>query len=281
MSSASGGSASLSAARADGRQQPARRVRHDQQHGVGRRLLEDLQHRVGAVAVHLVGRIDDGDAPLPHRRRHVHEGAELAHVVDGDLGAHAAGVGIERAAQMEQVGMRARIDQRAARRIGRHVEPFRRAAAEQPALLLAAQQEAREAPGQRRLADAARPRHQPGMVQPAALVGREHGLLGRLVAQQPLAAPRRRPVVGPFELLELAGIDARLAPRHPSGSQPILRRIGDRAGDRIDRSCSIDHDAALGLPRGDFEESGAHPGMEVVRQALVARLRRRAARPPA
>ena len=36
-----------------------------------------------------------------------------------------------------------------------------------------------------------------------------------------VAAPRRRPVVGPFELLELAGIDARLAPRHPSGSQPI------------------------------------------------------------
>jgi len=74
-----------------------------------------------------------------------------------------------------------------------------------------------------------------------------------LMAQQPLAAPRRRPVIGPFELLQLAGVDARLAPRHPSGSQPVPHRIGDRAGDRIDRSCSIDHDAALGLPCGDFE----------------------------
>ena len=58
--------------------------------------------------------------------------------------------------------------------------------------------------------------------------------------------------------------------RLPAGRSPH-RAIA--CGDRVDRPCSIDHDAALGLPRGDFEESGAHPGMEVVRQALVARLR--------
>ena len=59
---------------------------HDQQHGVGRRLFQDLQHRVGTVAIHFIGRVDDGDTPLPHRRRHMHEGAELAHIIDGDLG---------------------------------------------------------------------------------------------------------------------------------------------------------------------------------------------------
>ena len=87
--------------------------------------------------------------------------------------------------------------------------------AEQASLGLAAQQEAREAPGKRCLADAARSRQQPGMVQAAALMGGEHGLFRRLVAQQAVAAPRRRPVVRPFELLELARIRARLAPRHP------------------------------------------------------------------
>ena len=201
------------AARADGRQQAARGMRHHEQHGVGRRLLEDLQHGIGAVAVHLVGRIDDGDPPFAHRRRHVHEGAELTHVVDGDLGAHAAGVGIERAPEMKQVGMRARIDQRSSGRVGRHIETVR--FAEQASLGLAAQQEAREAPGKRCLADAARSRQQPGMVQAAALLGGEHGLFRRLVAQQAVAAPGRRPVVRPFELLELARIRARLASGHP------------------------------------------------------------------
>ena len=43
------------AARADGRQQPARRVRQHQQHGARRRLFQHLEQRVGGVVVHVVG----------------------------------------------------------------------------------------------------------------------------------------------------------------------------------------------------------------------------------
>jgi hypothetical protein len=114
---------------------------------------------------------------------------------------------------MEQIGVRACIDQRPARGIGRHLETLR-PAAEQPALRLAGEKEAREPPGQRRLADATRAGQQPGVVQPTAAVRRQQRLLGRRVTNQPVAAPGRRPVVRPFELLEVARIGARLASRH-------------------------------------------------------------------
>src|SRR6185369_5221729 len=108
---------------------------------------------------------------------------------------------------------RAGIDQRAAGRIGRHVEALR-PAAEQAALRLPAQQKARKAPGQRGLADAAWTRQQPGVVQATAGMGGEQGLLRGFVAEQTGGAPWRRPVVWPFELLELARVDACLDSRH-------------------------------------------------------------------
>src|SRR5260221_7904433 len=58
-----------------------------------------------------------------------------------------------------------------------------------------------------------------------------------------------------------------------SGSQSLACCLRDRAGDRVDIPCSIDHDATLWLPRGNLEEAGPDPGMELARQALVARFR--------
>ena len=135
----------------------------------------------------------------------MHETAEPAHVVDGDLGADATGIVVERAPQVEEIGMRARIDQMPARRVGRDVERLR-PAAEQAALVLARQQEPCETPRQGCLADAARTGQQPGVMQPAALLCRQHRLFGLLMADQTVVAPRRRPVVGPFELLEFGRI---------------------------------------------------------------------------
>src|SRR5476651_839421 len=159
--------------------QAPRRMRHDQQHRLGRRLLEDLQHGVGAAAIHLVGGVDNRHAPLAHRRRHVHELAQPAHIVDRDLRAHAAGVRVERAAEMIEVGMRARIDQGPARRFAHDVE--RVGVARKEPARLAGEQEARELPRERRLADAARSRQQPGVMQPADLLGQQHRLFRQLV----------------------------------------------------------------------------------------------------
>ena len=247
-------------------------MRHDQQHGVGRRLLEDLQHRVGAVAVHLVGRIDDGDPPFAHRRRHMHEGAELAHVVDGDLGAHAAGVGIERAPQMEQVGVRAGVDQRSAGRVGRHIEAVG-FAAEQAGLGLAGSAgSARSA----RRAWPCRCRAAP----PAA----RHGAGGRSDGRRAWSFPPSRGPAGVRCATAAASRTAIRASRarsrrcspcpspSASDSQPFAYHARDRGGDRVDIPCSIDHHAALGILVGDFEEAAAHAGMKIARQALVARL---------
>ena len=50
------------AARADGRQQPARRMGDQEQHAARRRLLQSLQHGVGGVDVQVVGGVDDRHA---------------------------------------------------------------------------------------------------------------------------------------------------------------------------------------------------------------------------
>ena len=61
------------AARADGGQKPARRVGEQHQHGARRRLLQQSSAGVGGVVVHVVGGIDDGDAPAARARRHAEE----------------------------------------------------------------------------------------------------------------------------------------------------------------------------------------------------------------
>ena len=52
-----------------------------------RRLLENFEQRIGAIAVHLVGTINDDDAPSPFRRGQVQEMADLSYVLDHNLAA--------------------------------------------------------------------------------------------------------------------------------------------------------------------------------------------------
>ncbi len=77
--------APAAAARADRRRQPARPMRHDQHQRPLRRLLDGLQQRVGAVAVEIVGGVDEADAPAAERRGEPEHAQPLAHVVDADL----------------------------------------------------------------------------------------------------------------------------------------------------------------------------------------------------
>ena len=97
----------------------------------------------------------------------------------------------------------------------------------------AGQQAAREAVGERRLADAARAAQQPGVRQAAALPGAEHGALGALVAEQVRVGLGRRSRRAPAWSIDGA---ARPRPR-PLGlvagrrrSRRSARAPGARAG---------------------------------------------------
>ncbi len=98
------------AARADRRQQAAGRMANEDDERLGRRLLQDLQERVGGAAVQLVDAVDDDDAPAAGGRLQVHEGAELADVVDDDLGAKAVALLVIAALDGQQVRMAAAGD---------------------------------------------------------------------------------------------------------------------------------------------------------------------------
>ncbi len=74
-----------SAARADRRKQPARRVADQEEKRVGRRLLENLEQGVGASLFELVDAVDDRDAPGRHRSGQPHELAQRADLVDADV----------------------------------------------------------------------------------------------------------------------------------------------------------------------------------------------------
>ena len=95
------------AARADGRQQAARDMADQQQYGAPGRFLQDLEHGVGGVAVHLVGAVDDDDAPAPLGGGQAEEGADGAHVVDHDLGAQPPLLFVPAPLHGQQVGMAA------------------------------------------------------------------------------------------------------------------------------------------------------------------------------
>ena len=184
----------MAAARADRRQQPAGRVTDQQQQRVRRRLLERLEQRIGGVRVQVVGRIDDHHAPAALGRGHTQEMVGRAHVVDDDFRARLAGLLVDPALEGPQVRMSAGGDplEGLAPRIDGQ---GRGCATEQVGRPAAGQDEAREAVGQRRLADAARPRDQPGVRQTARIEGAEQRALGRLVAAQLRVGARRRRAV--------------------------------------------------------------------------------------
>ena len=85
------------AARADGRQQPRRRVAHQQQQRVLRRLLQYLQQRVGALRVlQLVGGVDNAHPPAALAGGRAEERHRLADVLDPDHGEELAGLLVDR-----------------------------------------------------------------------------------------------------------------------------------------------------------------------------------------
>ena len=83
-SSRPGLEAEPAAAGADGGQQPARRMRDQEQHAAFGRLLQSLQQGVGGVGIHVVGRIDDRDPVGRARRRLGEELRQGARLVDRD-----------------------------------------------------------------------------------------------------------------------------------------------------------------------------------------------------
>ena len=75
------------AARADRRQQQARAVADQQQQPPLWRLFEDLEQRVGSVAVHLLGAVDDDDAPPLLGRGQPEKTGDRPRILDDDVAA--------------------------------------------------------------------------------------------------------------------------------------------------------------------------------------------------
>src|ERR1700741_4553248 len=62
-------------------------------------------------------------------------------------------------------------------------------------------------------------------MQPAGALRGEHRLLRRLVADQPVVAPGRRPGMRPFELFQLRRIGAGLGAGHQEPSLSVTTRV--------------------------------------------------------
>src|SRR5581483_10454746 len=92
--------------RADRGQEPPGRVTDEEEERPRRRLLEHFEERVGGVRVHVVGWVDDGDAPARLAAGRAEERYRPADFGDGQLGAVAAGVLVKRPLQREKVRMR-------------------------------------------------------------------------------------------------------------------------------------------------------------------------------
>ena len=160
----------------------------------GRRLFEDLQHRIRGVAVHLLGAVDDDDAPPLLRRGQPQKLADLARILDHDIAAQALAARVPGAFDGQQIGVAAGRDAAKGAAFRVDGEPgFAKAAAKIGRVVAAAlgQKEAGKAKGQGRLADAARAaqqdrvRQHPGPVEPFELA------LGALVAEEIRVRPRR------------------------------------------------------------------------------------------
>jgi hypothetical protein len=179
------------AARADGRQDASRAVGDDQHQGAARRLLEHLQDGIGARPVQLVDRIEDDHPPAAVGRRQGQEGADAAHVVDGNLAFQAGHLVVGPAAlDHPQIGVRPGRDMADGRMVGRDVEGL--GGPQQAPTAAPGEHEAGHAIGQRRLADPARAADQPGMGHPLRGPGLgEGGLCRRVAKQQRIGAGRK------------------------------------------------------------------------------------------
>ena len=195
-----------------GRSRPGR-MADQQQHGARRRLFQHLQQGVLGVAVHILRAIDDDDAPAALRGRQPQEGDRIADIVDDDLAAQLAGLGIDRPRQDPQIRMAAAGDAPEDGMLRDRVSSPAGGGASNERIGLAGfagQQESGEAIGERRLADAlgARSAARHG---PAGPSGRSPGARARRAPARPApdspaapsgdleAEPRlhRRPHLGP------------------------------------------------------------------------------------
>ena len=191
------------APRADRRQEPPRAVRHQEQEHATRRLLEDFEERIGGVAVHLVGAVDDDDAPAALGRGQPQKSADLAGVLDDDLAAQPAAARVVGALDRQEIGMPARGHPAKDAAVRGNRQPafaditlIGSIIPEQPAGRAlpcpVRQHETRKAKRQRRLADAARPAQQQRMRQPAGLEQLPQRTLGGFVADEIGVRARRR-----------------------------------------------------------------------------------------
>src|SRR4029450_10717467 len=142
-------------------------------------------------------------------------------------------------------------------RCRRHLE--RAAPVGEEAALVAGQNMTGEAEGERRLADAARPRDQPSMVQPARLPGAQQGLLGERVADEvSIGAGRRRAGLG------------RISHRGSSLTEAAEEFRLDVRLNGLDGPAGIDEGAALRILARDRQEAVAQAIVEVDGHLLVA-----------
>ena len=234
-SAPSGRQAQHAAARADGRQQPRRLVADEQERRARRRLLEDLQERVGGGVVQLVGGVDDRDPPAAVGGGELEEALERPHLVDGDRGLQPL------APCRPRAGGRGRAAGGRARRPGGR--PASAGAMCQAAAGAARQQVAGDAPGERRLADAARAGDQPAVMRPP---GGERRQELRLRRPCPKSAAVSRGCGAPGSRSGSSGARLTAAPRR------IVRHLPGHGGGYAGRHRlwqAIARSASSGLPR--------------------------------
>ncbi len=151
-------------------------------------------------------RVDDDDAPAPLARRGAEERRDLADGIDGKLGAVALVALVPVALQVEQVAVCAGRQPMRGRMLGRHEKVARGENLRRRGIGMR-EEEAREAEGERRLADAALAGENPAVMHAAGAVGFEERRLRRLMPDEDRRLARQcdavERVVGRTLLLEL------------------------------------------------------------------------------
>ena len=265
---ASGAEVQPPAARADGRQQPAR-LRRDQQEQAARgRLLQRLQQRVGGIDVELVGRSRRSPRarrPPPRSAPGTTSAAAPRRRGCSPRSAWRAVVG---PAQHQQARMRQRADLARGARLGRDLEalprgialvrlaPARAAPADRPASPCRCPPAPRAA---RRGACARRRRPAPAPARPP------RGRTGSRVSRG-CGKPSSRSASGSASVS--CGAGARAIRARPASSALDVRP--DLGRDRRRAAGAVDHDAALRLGLGDGEVAGAQALVELRVAALEA-----------